>query len=79
VAPGDDVVIDANVTMSNSSVSLNSYVLNAGKTHTFAGTNTALIATDVTIDGTFTHGINTDTNAPWAPDTSSSRVCRSSQ
>ena len=65
---GDDVTVNANITISHSSLHLKSYVLNNGFTNTFLGTNTALIATDVTLHGVITHNPNTATNAPWTPD-----------
>ena len=65
---GDDVTINANVTMTNSSDHLSSYILNNGFTNTFHGTNTALIADNVTIHGVMTHDANTATVAPWTPD-----------
>src|ERR1035437_1823699 len=44
---GEDVVINANVTLPNTTAVLANYVLSAGITHTFLGTNTSLIASNV--------------------------------
>ena len=67
---GESVEIDANVVLTNSTAALNGYILNAGKTHTFVGSNTVLHAVGVTIRGVMTHPVNTDTNGAdgWQAD-----------
>ena len=62
---GDDAIIDGAVTLTNTTVVLTSYTLNGTRSHIFAGSNTILRATNVTISGTMTHDVNcaTDTNA----------------
>jgi len=65
---GDDVVVGHAVTLSGSSASLASTVVNG--TLTFAGWTTVLNAGNLTIAGTVTHDVNTDTNGGdgWTPD-----------
>jgi hypothetical protein len=57
---GEDAVINANVTLTNSTANLGVYTLNSGKTNTFGGTNTILTASNVVINGTITHNPQTD-------------------
>ena len=64
---GDDAVVNAAVTLSATTADLASYVLNAGITHTFSGTNTALKADVVTINGTMTHNAQTGTGTNDPP------------
>ena len=59
--PGEDVIVAGNVTLTNATASLNSYVLNAGNTHTIVGTNSILHAGAINIYGTVTHSNNTAT------------------
>lgn len=76
---GEHVVIDANVTNSSGTASLASYTLNAGKTHTFQGWDSALTATVVTVNGTMTHKPQTATSTNgaglWIPDSRVYVVC----
>ena len=74
-AAGEDVtIVSGTVTQAISSLALTSYTLNSGANHVFNGTNTAINATTVSISGTMSHGVNTDTNgvpgvyADWTPD-----------
>jgi len=59
---GQSVLINGNVTLTNSTARLFSYTLSPGATNIFTGTNTILNASNVFIYGTVTHGINADTN-----------------
>ncbi len=77
---GEDVIINANVTLTNATAALASYTLNAGKTNTFVGwSNTVLTATVVNVSGTITHTNEsaTTTNAlgAWIPDMRVYIVC----
>lgn len=76
---GEDVLINANVSLTNSTAVLANYVLSAGITHTFLGTNTSLIASNVTVLGTMTHSNNTATttnqSGQWIPDNRVYVVC----
>ena len=70
---GDDAAINSgvSVTVDVSTASLNNFTNNG--TLTFMGWSTVMTATVVQVNGTITHGINTDTTpAPWTPD---NRVC----
>jgi hypothetical protein len=69
---GEAVVINGTVTLTNSTEVLYSYTLNANKTNMFYGTNTILVATDVTIYGVISHGTNsagtTNSSGQWIAD-----------
>ena len=58
----EDVVINANVTLTNATANLLSYTISSGKTQTFNALDAVLTAAVVTVSGTVTHAINTDTN-----------------
>ncbi len=76
---GDTVYIANNTIISNSSRALVSLTVNAGSTLTFYGTNTSITATDITINGTVTHPIQsaltTNADGRWYPDNRVWFVC----
>ncbi len=71
---GDTVVVAHNIRLTNSTPICGSVTVNASKTLTFSGTNTILLATNVTLFGTVTHDPETQTNgtpgvySSWTPD-----------
>jgi len=73
----EDVIINANVVLTNSPANLASCILYTNKTLTFVGWNTVLTATVVNVYGTLIHTNNTDTatNAPWTPNSRIWIVC----
>lgn len=55
------MTIDGDVTLTNTTPVLGSYVLNNMRTNMFMGTNTILKSGTVTFGGAMTHSDNTDT------------------
>ena len=74
---GESVVIAGNVTLSQPSAALHSYVIDPGYTHTFDGWGTVLSSEVVTVKGTVTHAVNNDTvdTDGWTPNARVRIVC----
>lgn len=66
---GQDVIIDGDVSLTNSTAALASLTVNVSRTLTFNGWDTVLHATNVAIYGTMTHAINGDMDGSdgWTP------------
>lgn len=74
---GDSVVIDGNVSLTNSTAELASLSVAAGKTLTFDGWDTVLTATTVSVTGAMTHAQNNDIDGSdgWTPNARVNIVC----
>ena len=64
-AAGDDVVISGGVTVTLDQTTPDLASCTNSGTLSFRGTNTALMATNVTVNGDVTHADNTDNASPW--------------